>query len=131
MWKDFRSMPVISVAPVRRPKLDETGADYSFKQEKEMMMEKMRSVLRIAIHNRHTDLCMGAFGVGYGFRNPPRQVAKMWREILFSEKEFEGAFANIVFAMESTSGTNKDGTTDFEIFREEFAPSNVIKTHFR
>ena len=95
------------------------------------MLEKMRAVLRIAIHKGHTDLCMGAFGVGYGFRNPAKQVARMWREILFTEKEFDGAFANIVFAMESTSGTNKDGTTDLEIFKEEFAPSNVIKTTYR
>ena len=96
-----------------------------------MMMEKMRAVLRIAMSRGHTDLCMGAFGVGYGFRNPPKQVARMWREILFTEKEFEGAFANIVFAMESTSGTNKDGTTDLEIFKEEFTPSNVVKSIYR
>ena len=131
MWKEFKSLPVISVAPVRRPKLDEAGLNYSFKQEKEMMMEKMRAVLRIAIKNNHPDICMGAFGVGYGFRNPAKQVAKMWREILFSEQEFDRAFSNIVFAIESTSGTSKDGTTDLDIFKQEFAPSNVSKTKYR
>lgn len=95
------------------------------------MMEKMRAVLRIAIAKNHVELCMGAFGVGYGFRNPAVQVAKMWREILFTEKEFEGAFRNIVFAIESTSGTSKDGTTDLEIFKREFAPDNVSKTSYR
>ena len=96
-----------------------------------MMKEKMRTILRIAIVRGHSDLCMGAFGVGFGFRNPPTQVAKMWREILFNENEFNGAFSNVVFAIESTSGTNKDGTTDLEIFSKEFAPSNVIKTSYR
>ena len=95
------------------------------------MKEKMRTILRIAIAQNHSDLCMGAFGVGFGFRNPPVQVARMWREILFSEAEFQGAFGNVVFAIESTSGTNKDGSTDFDIFEREFAPSNVFKTSYR
>ena len=95
------------------------------------MKEKMRTILRIAIVRQHSDLCMGAFGVGFGFRNPAVQVAKMWREILFTEDEFRGAFGNIVFAIESTGSTNKDGTTDLEVFRKEFAPSNVIKTSYR
>ena len=119
------------MAPIRRPKLDEAGKNYSFKQEKELMKEKMRTILRIAVERKHSDLCMGAFGVGFGFRNPATQVAAMWREILFSEKEFQGAFSNIVFAIESTGGSSNDGTTDLEIFRKEFAPSNVIKTSYR
>lgn len=131
VWKEFKSLPVISVAPVRRPKLDEAGTNYSFKQEKGMMMEKMRAVLRIALTTGHTELCMGAFGVGYGFRNPAVQIAKMWREILFTEKEFEGVFRNVVFAIEATGGTNKDETTDLEIFQREFAPANISKTSYR
>lgn len=132
VWREFKSLPIISVAPTRRPKLDESGANYSFEQERELMKEKMRTILRIAAARQHHDLCMGAFGVGYGFRNPASQVARMWREILFSEKEFQGAFSNIVFAIEnSTSGPSKGSLTDLEIFRKEFDPSNVIKTTYR
>ncbi|KAL9124209.1 MAG: hypothetical protein Q9217_006438 [Psora testacea] len=131
VWKEFKSLPIISVAPVRRPKLDEAGTNYSFKQEKELMKEKMRTILRIAMARQHSDICMGAFGVGFGFRNPAVQVAKMWREILFTEKEFQGAFSNIVFAIEGTGSSSKDVTTDLEIFKKEFAPSNVIKTSYR
>ncbi|KAG8529407.1 uncharacterized protein KY384_006044 [Bacidia gigantensis] len=130
-FKEFKALPVISVAPVRRPKLDESGINYSFKQEKDMMMEKMRTILRIAMIRGHSDLVMGAFGVGYGFRNPAVQVAKMWKEILLHEKEFSKWFSNVVFAIESTSGTNKDGTTDLEIFKQEFAPSNINGTSYR
>ncbi|KAL9098696.1 MAG: hypothetical protein Q9163_005689 [Psora crenata] len=131
VWEEFKSLPVISVAPIRRPKLDETGTNYSFKQEKELMKEKMRTVLRIAIARQHSDLCMGAFGVGYGFRNPAIQVARMWREILFTEKEFQGALNNVVFAIENTATTSDDKMTDLEIFKKEFAPSNVIQTTYR
>lgn len=127
VWKTFKSLPVISVAPIRRPKLDDTGSNYSFDQEKELMKEKMRMVLRIAAAQHHSDLCIGAFGVGPGFRNPVRQVAAMWRDLLFSEDEFKNAFSNIVFAIESTaSGTSKGGMSDYDIFKREFDPSIVV-----
>lgn len=132
VWKDFKSLPIISVAPVRRPKLDESGENYSFKQEKELMKEKMRTVLRIAAAWHHTDLCMGAFGVGPSFRNPVRQVARMWKDVLFSEPEFQGVFDNIVFAVETTAADNcKGGPGDHEAFKEIFDPSNIVKTTFR
>ena len=98
------------------------------------MKEKMRAILRIAVAKRHPDLCMGAFGVGYGFKNPAGQVARMWREILFSEKEFHGHFSNVVFAIESTAATgspSNGGLTDLEVFKQEFDPSNIIKTSYR
>lgn len=131
-WSRFKNLPVISVAPNRRPKLDETGTDYSFEVERDQMKRKMRSVLRMAAHQHHRDICMGAFGVGPGFRNPPAQIASMWRSLLFEEVEFNGVFANIVFAIEKTSDTtSKDGPTDHEIFKKEFDPSNIVKTTYR
>lgn len=131
VWKEWRALPVISVAPIRRPKLDESGTDYSFSQERELMKEKMRTALRIAATRQHTDLCIGAFGVGFGFRNPAVQVASMWRELLFCDKEFQGVFANIVFALESANNGDKSGTTDLEVFRKEFDASNTHKTSYR
>lgn len=134
VWREFRSLPVISVAPIRRPKLDDSGAKYSFEQEQELMKEKMRAILRIAVAKQHPDLCMGAFGVGYGFRNPAVQVARMWRDLLFAEEEFDGQFSNVVFAIESNAAAGspcKGGLTDLDIFRQEFDPSNIIKTSYR
>ncbi|KAL8932608.1 MAG: hypothetical protein Q9211_006221, partial [Gyalolechia sp. 1 TL-2023] len=131
-WSKFKHLPVISVAPNRRPKLDETGMDYSFDVEREQMKKKMRSVLRIAAHHRHRDICMGAFGVGPGFRNPPAQIASMWRSLLFDEAEFNGVFSNVVFAIEKSSDTtSRDGLKDHDIFKREFDPSNIVKTAYR
>ncbi len=96
------------------------------------MKEKMRTVLRIAAARQHFDLCIGAFGVGFGFRNPAKQVASMWRELFFGEQEFQGVFSNIVFALESTlGGSSKGNLSDLEIFREEFDPSNTHRTSYR
>ena len=132
VWSDFKSLPIISVAPIRRPKLDEAGTEYSFDQERELMKEKMRTVLRIAAAAQHPDVCMGAFGAGPGFRNPVAQIAAMWKDILFSEPEFEGAFANIVFAIQSSGGSSPTGgPAELEVFEKEFHPSNIVKTTFR
>ncbi|KAK7521681.1 hypothetical protein IWX49DRAFT_511220 [Phyllosticta citricarpa] len=132
VWREFRALPVISVAPVRRPKLDESGQRYSFEQERDLMLEKMRTVLRIAFAWGHRNICLGAFGVGPIFRNPAAEVAKMWKMLLFQEKEFQGAFHNVVFAVETNQpGNTKGGPTEYEIFRREFDPSNVFRTAYR
>ena len=126
IWKELKSLPVISVAPVRRPKLDESGSDYSFEQEEELMKAKMRTVLRIAAIQGHTNLCMGAFGVGPSFKNPASRVAAMWRDILFTEAEFRGQFDNIVFAIEKPSGYSENCDSDFDIFQEELQASKIV-----
>ncbi|KAI9772062.1 MAG: hypothetical protein M1840_001350 [Geoglossum simile] len=132
VWKEFKSLPVISVAPVRRPKLDESGTRYSFDQEKELMKEKIRTVLRIAAANHHRELCVGAFGVGPGFRNPVTEITAMWQDVLFSEGEFSGAFSNIVFAVESSqTGNAKGGVTDYEVFRTQFSPTILFQSTYR
>ena len=96
------------------------------------MKEKMRTVLRIAAKWKHRDLCLGAFGAGPGFRNPVHQLASMWRDLLFKEPEFQGIFTNVVFAIEKTSGASGPlEPTDYEIFKQEFDPSNVFQTDFR
>lgn len=91
------------------------------------MLEKMRTVLRIAALFQHTDIVMGAFGVGHVFRNPPREVARMWKHLLFNEPEFDGVFANVVFAVQTDQpGNGKSGLREHEIFQEEFDPSKVF-----
>ena len=129
-WSTFKSLPVISVAPIRRPKLDTTGQDYSFAQEKELMKEKIRAVLRIAIAWGHRDVCVGSVGAGPGFRNPARQLARMWKDVLHSELEFEGFFSSIVFAIEKkTYGQALESV--YDVFKQEFDPSSVCKTSYR
>lgn len=126
-------LPVISVAPVRRPKCDESGTRYSFAQEKELMKEKMRTVLRIAAHAQHTSICIGAFGVGPLFRNPVGEIARMWRKLLFEEDEFAGVFTDIVFAIDNSlsSSTTKGSPSTLEVFRTEFDPSRLFPTQYQ
>ena len=127
----FKSLPIISVAPIRHPKLTEDRTEYVFDMEKELMREKIRAVLWIAALHQHKELCIGPFGVGPGIDNPAPLVATMWREILF--EEFQGAFSSIVFAIERTvdSYLRQDGERIFHIFKAEFDPSNIVQTMHR
>jgi uncharacterized protein (TIGR02452 family) len=95
------------------------------------MREKMRSVLRIASYCGHSNICIGAFGVGPIFRNPVGEVARMWRRLLFEEEEFGGVFTDVVFAIENTNSTTKAGMTDVDIFKAEFDPSTIFPTRYR
>ncbi|KAF1984152.1 hypothetical protein K402DRAFT_151377 [Aulographum hederae CBS 113979] len=162
LWQTSRWLPVISVAPVRRPKLTTSSSSssssrpssptYSFAAERTLQKEKMRTILRIAAHCGHRELCLGAFGVGPVFRNPAREVARMWRELLFDEEEFRGVFSNVVFAVErngggaagegrSGNGGGRSGggggrvaaqvVDDYEIFREELDPGMIFRTSYR
>jgi uncharacterized protein (TIGR02452 family) len=95
------------VTPVRRPKLDSNKERYAFDVEREMMRERMRSVLRIAAAHNHTDVCVGNFGLGSVWRNPALDVAEMWRSLLFWETEFQGCFRNIIFAFPESGADQK------------------------
>lgn len=132
VWQQFKSLPVISVAPIRRPKLDDSGKTYSFGEEKELMKENVRTVLRIAAAWKHQNLCVGAFGSGPTFRHPVQQLAMMWKDVLFTEPEFRGAFTNIVFAIENiTTSSKSTELSDYEIFKREFDAANIFKTAYR
>jgi uncharacterized protein (TIGR02452 family) len=97
------------------------------------MMEKMRTVLRIASYCGHRNLVLGAFGLGPIFRNPAREVARMWRKLLFDEEEFRGVFTDIVFAIDSSmvGPPSKSGVSDADIFREELDPARIFPTKYR
>jgi hypothetical protein len=136
-------LPIISVCPVKRPKLDSSGKKYSFKQEKELMKDKIRTALRIAIYYGYPNLCIGNFGLGPGFRNPPEEVATMWKDAFLRDSEFVGHFHDVVFAFEPeglltsssskhTSKSSKSSTKgasssvrDIDVFRDVFSPSKI------
>ncbi|RKF55836.1 hypothetical protein GcC1_200027 [Golovinomyces cichoracearum] len=104
-WKEYKALPIISVCPVQRPKLDISGKRYAFIQEKELMTEKIHTALRIAVWHKHTRLCIGTFGLGVGYQNPTEEVALMWRDALLYNPEFNGHFQDVVFAFESPEGS--------------------------
>jgi uncharacterized protein (TIGR02452 family) len=128
----YRALSVISVAPIRGPRLDASGTDYSFPEERQLMDAKMTAVLRIAAYYQCRDICISAFGVGPIFRNPAKVTAEMWRRLLFHEDEFKGAFENVVFGIDtSPSSSSKTTEADAEIFKHVFDPNQLFPTSYR
>jgi len=58
---------------------------------------------------------LGAFGCG-AFANPPKHVAEIFRKVI---KEFDGYFAEIVFAiLDDANGAKLSVAGNFSVFAE-------------
>ncbi|KOS17761.1 hypothetical protein ESCO_002792 [Escovopsis weberi] len=96
-WFD---LPVISVPPTRWPKLMDNGTKYSFAEEREMIREKIRGALRICLYNNYDRVVIGDFGLGNGHRNPPQELAEIWRDIFLFDPDLRGQFLYVIFVFE-------------------------------
>ncbi|EXJ68306.1 uncharacterized protein A1O5_08921 [Cladophialophora psammophila CBS 110553] len=106
---DPSQLPVISVvsaAAIFQPSLGCNTAQpnqdgsrfYARREDRNLMREKIRIILRTAIKNRHRKIVLGAFGCG-AFQNPPKEVARLYSEVL-QEPEFSGGWwEDVVFAV--------------------------------
>ena len=115
--QDLGIVSCVSVAAVRDPDvvLDTDGKQqYKYGKDRDLMKEKMRVVLRIAVINGHRSLILGALGCG-AFGHPRGEVARCWKEV-FDETEFSGGWWDkVVFAVLETNGM-KDGDDNFGVF---------------
>jgi uncharacterized protein (TIGR02452 family) len=112
---DWRNLPVISIVPTRGPKLSSSGTKYSFSQERDLAKTKIRAALRIAVYNKYRSIVIGDFGLGNGARNPPRELAELWREVFLFDPEIRGQFLWVAFVFDDTSqSTTKNILDDIE-----------------
>ena len=81
--------------------------------DKPVLKEKIRTILRIGALKGHDSLVLGALGCG-AFCTPPAQMARLFHEVL-DEKEFDGRFSKIVFAIIDGPSSN-----NFKPFLKEF-----------
>ncbi|PSR81465.1 hypothetical protein BD289DRAFT_462109 [Coniella lustricola] len=96
---DWRNLPVISVVPTRWPKLQANGSRYSFEKERELAKRKLRAALTIAVYNGIHSVVIGDFGLG-SYRNPPQEMAEMWREVFLWDPNLRGRIENVAFVFE-------------------------------
>ena len=87
-------VPIVA-AVITAPAVNAGVAKCSAKEVNDQMKERMRRILSIAFERKWTTLILGAFGCGV-FKNDPRDVAEMWRQLL--TEEFASCFKEIVFA---------------------------------
>lgn len=97
---EWQSLPVCSVPPTRWPKLTNGGTTYSFADERELVKDKMRGALRICVYNGGHNIVIGDFGLGNSYRNPPQELAELWREVLLYDPELRGRISCVAFVFE-------------------------------
>ncbi|KAF5376169.1 hypothetical protein D9757_009325 [Collybiopsis confluens] len=113
-------LSVISVSAPKFPPLTPDESDFASKEVKEELKEKVRLVLRIAGSHGKRYVVLGAMGCGV-YMCPPKSVAELMKSVLL-EKEFEGWFTRIIFAILSPPTTD----SNFEIFRDVFAGVQIV-----
>ena len=86
------------------------------------MRDKIRTSLRIAIYYGYYNLCIGNFGLGPGFKNPPEEVATMWKDAFLKDPEFKGHFQDIVFAFEPPEGTSSRSNSSAKASSSKSSP---------
>ena len=108
---------VISVASLNyNPKHGHNSLDNGNipEQDKPILKEKIRTILRIGVLKGHDSLVLGALGCG-AFCTPPAQMARIFHEVM-DEQEFQGRFKKIVFAIIDSPSSN-----NFQPFLKEFS----------
>lgn len=93
---------IITLAAVKRPKLNNKGEIVP--QVKNVIENKIRQILDIAIENKNNALVLSAFGCG-AYGTPPEEMAKLFADVLSSE-DYIGAFKAIHFAIIETPSTS-------------------------
>ena len=86
--------------PQRWPKLSPGGCSYSFETEREISKAKIRGALRVCAHHGYTHIVIGDFGLGNSYRNPPFELAGIWREVLLYDTDLRGQFDGVAFVFE-------------------------------
>ena len=90
-----------------RPKLTHNGSKYSFADERQIVTNKLKAALRIALWQGYIQVVIGDFGLG-SYRNPPREMAEIWREVFLYDPQLRGKFRHAAFVFEDpTQSTEK------------------------
>lgn len=89
------NIPVISVAALNNPRIDNNGMMYS--EETEITLDKIRTIFHIGMAQFHDSLVLSALGCG-AFANPPKHIAKLFHQVI-EEDEFRDKFKLIDFAI--------------------------------
>lgn len=92
MEKPLENVCALAIAAYRDPKLngDNLAPKYAIG-----MLKKIQTLFAIAYHHKHDCLVLSAFGCG-AFRNPPMDVAKLFRIVI---EQYAGFFKSITFAI--------------------------------
>ena len=88
----------IAVAAINRPQtIEENGEIRLHPDMVQGTINKIRTIMNIAVDNNVTNLVLGAMGCG-AFHNPPKHIAELFLQVL-NEPNYKGRFQRVVFAI--------------------------------
>lgn len=110
--RDRWFVDVVSAAMLRLPETEvdeETGrSGYIHAQDRELVMEKMKTVMRVFQAKGASKVVLGAWGCG-AYGNPVGEIARAWRRVLLGEgkkgkrRERWGGIQEVVFAVKDAN----------------------------
>lgn len=107
---------MLAAAAHRNPKTVTVGEEVRYtRAEEAYMINKVRTILRVAYENGQTHLVLGALGCG-AFNNPPKHVAQIFKMVL-EEPEFRRIFHYVYFAIINDHNSNGN----YEAFEKVFS----------
>lgn len=83
-----------------------------------MVVNTIRTILRMAYINGQRRLVLGAIGCG-AFNHPPKQMAQVFKQILH-EPEFDRIFKEVHFAIIDDHNARRKGTSNIDAFKKVF-----------
>lgn len=83
-----------------------------------MVINTIRTILRISYINGQRRLVLGALGCG-AFNYPPKHMARLFRQVL-DEPEFKGTFREVHFAIFDDHNAARKGESNVDAFAEVF-----------
>lgn len=105
--KPFK-VAVVSIPAINNPKKNSIGD--LFDTELDVIKNKIRTILNVAIVNNHSNIVLGAFGCG-AYNNPPKLIATLFKDVL-QEENYCNAFNKVYFAIL--------GDENYNVFLREF-----------
>ena len=108
---------VVTAAAVKNPRV-ENGKLVPWVVD--ILKNKIRQILDIALENGHDSIVLSAFGCG-AYKTPPTEMARLFKEVLSTEN-YKNAFKVISFAIINVKSTNGEHNPqgNFEPFYEAF-----------
>lgn len=86
------NVDILSMASLRNPRLDQNKFKPS---DREIVLEKIRTIFKVGVLHNHTCLLLSAFGCG-AFHNPPDEVALLFLQVI---REFKNHYDHIIFSI--------------------------------
>jgi len=97
--KDIIPFDGLAIAGIRHPVLINGRLnEYDY----DLTKQKIETIFKFAIHNKNTNLVLGALGCGV-FCNPPEDIVEIYNYCL---EKYDGYFKNIIFSVLGTNNNN-------------------------